>query len=219
MARQPLSELDDWELVYDEQDLRGRRLLDAEGRSLGTVTEMIVDTDEERVDVIVLDNGREIPASAFEIRDRQPVLLTAEVERPRAEVGEAAETIPLAEERLLVRRRPVQRGAVEVERRVVEEQQTVPVELHREELWVEQRDVDDRPISAEEAERHFAEGTIRVPVRGEEAVVAKEAVVTGEVVVGKEQTVERQEITDTVRRTEAEIQAEGDVDIGEGRRR
>ena len=218
MARQPLSELDDWELVYDEQDLRGRVLLDAEGRPLGTVTEMMVDTDAERVEAIVLDNGREISASAFQIRDGQPVLLAAAVERPRAEVRDATEAILLAEERLAVRKRPIQRGEVEVGRRVVEEQQTVPVDLRREELWVEQRDVDDRPISAEEAERLFAEGTIRVPVRGEEAVVAKEAVVTGEVVVGKEQVVERQQITDTVRRTEAEIETEGDVDI-DGRRR
>ena len=46
----------------------------------------------------------------------------------------------------------------------------------------------------------FQGGTIRVPVRGEEAVVSKEAVVTGEVVIDKEQTTERQQVTDTVRR-------------------
>ncbi len=218
MTRRPLSQLDNWELVHPDQDLRGRRLLDAEGRPLGTVTEMIVDTDEERVDAIVLDDGREYPASAFQIRDENPVLLMTWAERPRAEVEGEAEAIPLVEERLLVRKRAGQIGEVGIQRRVIEEQQAVPVELRREEVNVAERDIDDRPISAEEADRLFEEGTIRVPVRGEEAVVTKEAVVTGEVVIDKEQTVERQEIRDTVRRTEVEVETEGDVDRDPGRR-
>src|SRR5207248_10623552 len=76
--------------------------------------------------------------------------------------------VPVAEERLNVEKRSGQIGEVEVQKRVVEEQQTVPVELRREEVHVEQRDVPDRPLRAGEAAA-FREETIRVPVRGEEA--------------------------------------------------
>jgi hypothetical protein len=65
--------------------------------------------------------------------------------------------------------------------------------------------VADRPLREGEAEAAFQEGTIRVPVRGEEAIVTKEAVVTGEVVINKERTTEHQEITDTVRKQRVEV--------------
>jgi hypothetical protein len=51
----------------------------------------------------------------------------------------------------------------------------------------------------------FEEGTIRVPVRGEEAFATKEAVVTGEVVVNRDVETERQTISDTVRRERVDI--------------
>jgi hypothetical protein len=75
----------------------------------------------------------------------------------------------------------------------------------REEVHVERREVADRPLGEREAEAAFQEGTIRVPVRGEEAIVSKEAVVTGEVVINKERTTEHQEITDTVRKQRVDI--------------
>ena len=50
-----------------------------------------------------------------------------------------------AEERLEVEKRPAELGAVEVRKTVETEQQTVPVELTREEVHVEQRDVPTAP--------------------------------------------------------------------------
>lgn len=70
---------------------------------------------------------------------------------------------------------------------------------------VQGRDVADRPISAADADAHFADETIRVAVMGEQAVVTKEAVLTGEVVLEKERLVERQTVTDTVRRGRVEV--------------
>ncbi len=105
--------------------------------------------------------------------------------------------IPVAEERLHVEKHEVELGQVQVHKSVVEEPVEVPVELRREEVHVERRDVGDRPATDAGL---FQEGTIRVPVRGEEAVVEKEAVITGEVVIGKERVREQQEVTDTVRR-------------------
>ena len=111
--------------------------------------------------------------------------------------------IPVAEERLHVETRQAQLGEVQLRKTVEQEQVSVPVELQREEVRVDQRDVADRPVQA--GDRVFQEGTIRVPVRGEEAVVSKEAVVTGEVVIEKERTTEREQITDTIRRERVEV--------------
>ena len=116
--------------------------------------------------------------------------------------------VPVAEERLQVETREAELGAVEVRKTVTEEQQTVPVELEREEVRVERRDAGERPVRP--GDEAFQEDTIRVPVRGEEAVVNKEAVVTGEVVLHKEQTTERQQVADTVRQEQVEVDEDYD---------
>ncbi len=91
---------------------------------------------------------------------------------------------------------------MQVRKTVTEEQVAVPVELRREEAHVAERNIPDRPATGQDV---FQEGTIRVPLRGEEAVVEKEAVVTGEVVIGKERVTEREQVTDTVRRERVEV--------------
>jgi uncharacterized protein (TIGR02271 family) len=120
------------------------------------------------------------------------------------EAGDQVELeIPVAEERLNVEKRQAERGEVQLRKTVGQEQVSVPVELQREEVRVDQRDVADRPVQA--GDQVFQEGTIRVPVRGEEAVVSKQAVVTGEVVIEKERITEREQITDTIRRERVEV--------------
>ena len=111
--------------------------------------------------------------------------------------------VPVAEERLGVEKRQAELGEVQLRKTVEQEQVSVPVELQREEVHVAQHDVADRPVQA--GDQVFQEGTIRVPVRGEEAVVSKQAVVTGEVVIEKERTTEREQITDTLRRERVEV--------------
>ena len=72
-------------------------------------------------------------------------------------------------------------------------------------MTVDRVDVKDRPVAAGEMAEAFEEGTIRVPVRGEEAVVSKEAVVTGEVVIDRDVKTERQTISDTVRKERVDV--------------
>jgi uncharacterized protein (TIGR02271 family) len=67
------------------------------------------------------------------------------------------------------------------------ERRNMPVELMREEVYVEQHVVPDRP-EVDLGPGAFQEGTICVPVRGEEVVVRKRAVLAGEVVVRKQRT-------------------------------
>ena len=71
-------------------------------------------------------------------------------------------------------------------------------------------DVADRPATEADLAGAFQEGTIRVPVRGEEAVARKETVVTGEVVIDKTRTTETEQITDTVRRERVEVDEDYD---------
>ncbi|MDP8922024.1 MAG: YsnF/AvaK domain-containing protein [Chloroflexota bacterium] len=209
MTRGTLSELD-WELVYPDQDLRGHRLLDATGAPLGTIREMIVDTDAERVDAVVLDNGVEYPTSAIEIRGDAAVLRggVAAADLGAAEVSGAAETVPLRAERLVVQKRPVERGAVEIKKDVIAEEQTVDVPVAREEVVVERHPVEPRP-----ADRPIGEGeTIRVPVRGEEVTVEKQPMVTEELTVGTREVAETRQVSDTVRREVVDVDKEGEVD-------
>ncbi len=110
--------------------------------------------------------------------------------------------VPVAEERLTVGKREADLGAVNIRKTVTEEQQTVPVTLMHEEVHVAERDVADRPATGDDL---FKEGTIRVALRGEEAVVAKEAIVTGEVVIDKETVAREEQVSGTVRKQRVEV--------------
>ena len=151
-----------------------------------------------------LDKDRDDRIDVLEGDRRQPTgASTTGAGRAEYIGGEGEIRVPVVEERLQVGKREVDLGEIEIRRRVIEEEQLVPVTLRREEVTVEQVDTPDRPLrSGEEA---FQEGTIRVPVHGEEAVVAKEAVVTGEVVIEKEVETEQRTVSDTVRRTEVDF--------------
>jgi len=119
--------------------------------------------------------------------------------------------VKLRAEQLQPNTRWVQAGEVNVRKDVVSEQQTVNVPVTREEVYVERRpgsgQVSDTPIGQDD------ERTIRVPVSEEQVDVTKQTVETGEVVVGKRPVTETQQYTDTVRREEAHIDREGDVNI------
>jgi hypothetical protein len=67
MTRAPLSQLADWQLENRDQDIRGWPVQDEAGNTVGTVREMIGNTDVQYVDAIVLDNGAEIPTSDIAI--------------------------------------------------------------------------------------------------------------------------------------------------------
>ncbi len=76
MSRVTLSNTGSWDLKFDEQDVRGFDALDADGNKVGEVDNMIVNTDEMRVDAIVLEDGTEYPASDISIGDGVVYLTT-----------------------------------------------------------------------------------------------------------------------------------------------
>ncbi len=192
----------------DPKSLRqGMQVFSGEGRQLGTIER----TDADSITV----NGQQYEFSSVERLEGSKVYLTRQVGAStdagrapatgRAQTTEGDLRVEVHEERLDVAKRQVQLGEVQVRTEVVTEQQTVPVELMREEVHVEQRDVADRPMSEADRAGAFQEGTIRIPVRGEEAVVTKEAIVTGEVVINKERTTETERVTDTVRKERIQV--------------
>jgi uncharacterized protein (TIGR02271 family) len=115
------------------------------------------------------------------------------------------EVIPVYEEQLRVGKREVGRGSVRVRSYVVEQPVQEQVRLREERVNVERRPV-DRPadIAAGTAEP-FRERTIEVTATAEEAVIGKEARVKEEIVVSKDAEERTETVSDTVRRTEVEI--------------
>jgi sporulation protein YlmC with PRC-barrel domain len=85
MTRTALSRLDDWELEFGDQDVRGWPIQDASGSQLGTVQDMIVNTDTAFVDALLTDDGREIPVSEIQIGDRSEEIEVDKVARQETE--------------------------------------------------------------------------------------------------------------------------------------
>jgi sporulation protein YlmC with PRC-barrel domain len=82
MARDFLSHMDDWKLTDDSQDIRGRIVRTPEGRELGTVQDLVADTDTQLVDVAILDTGAEYPVRDLEIRADDVVLHSGHADYP-----------------------------------------------------------------------------------------------------------------------------------------
>jgi uncharacterized protein (TIGR02271 family) len=123
------------------------------------------------------------------------------------------QTMQLREEELEARKQSVETGQVRVGKEVVEEQQTLQVPVTREEVFIERHPVDRQ--TADAGTIGDASETIRVPVREEQVSVDKRAVVTEEINVGKRQVQETEQVSGTVRREEARIRPEGDLNVEE----
>ncbi len=121
--------------------------------------------------------------------------------------GTTGETIPVIEEQLQVGKRLVQKGGVRIYRHVTEKPVEESVQLREEHVRVERRPV-DAPASAADVEA-FKEGTIEVRETAEEPVIAKTARVVEEVDIGKEVSERTETISDTVRRTDVEVESLG----------
>ncbi|MBV8399223.1 MAG: YsnF/AvaK domain-containing protein, partial [Acetobacteraceae bacterium] len=113
--------------------------------------------------------------------------------------------IPVYEEQLRVGKREVGRGSVRVRSYVVEQPVHEQVQLREERVHVERRPV-DRPADIAGTAEPFRERTIEVTATAEEAVIAKEARVKEEIVVGKDTQERTETVSDTVRRTEVEVE-------------
>ncbi len=130
---------------------------------------------------------------------------TEQATQPKA--AAAGEAIPVVEEQLQVGKRAVQRGGVRIYRHVTETPVQESVQLKEERVTVERTPVNE-PASAADIEA-FKEGTVEVRETVEEPVVAKTARVVEAVNVSKEITERAETVSDTVRRTDVEVEQLG----------
>lgn len=65
---------DEYDLVNSGQDCMGWTVVDQAGTRIGEVTEMLIDTEREMVDSILVDRKKRIPAEDFALRDGQVVV-------------------------------------------------------------------------------------------------------------------------------------------------
>jgi len=185
---------------------RGMQVYGSDDRPVGTIDRW----DDDNIYI----SGRPYQRSMFDRFDRDRLYFSDEGYRSyqrtgQTDLGDAVAggkvRVPVHEERLDVEKRQGELGSVDVRKDVVTEQVDVPVELRHEEVRVDRVDVPDRPIAVGDSPDAFKEGTIRVPVRGEEAVARKEAVVTGEVVIDRDVVTENQTVSDTVRKERVDV--------------
>ena len=117
--------------------------------------------------------------------------------------GGSEETIPLVEESLRIGKRETSHGRVRIRSYVVETPVQEQVTLHQEHVHVDRRTV-NRPVEPRD-EALFQERIIEATETAEEAVVAKDVRVREEVVIRKTAEDQARTISDTVRRTEIEV--------------
>jgi uncharacterized protein (TIGR02271 family) len=122
---------------------------------------------------------------------------------------QAGQNVQLREEQLRASKQPVETGEVGLRKDVVSEQQSFDVPVNREEVVIERHATSGQP-----SDTPIGEGeTYRIPVREEQVTVDKQPVVREEVSLGKRQVQDSQRVSDTVRREEARVERQGDVNV------
>lgn len=124
------------------------------------------------------------------------------------------EVIPIYEEQLQVGKRDVNRGRVRVRSYIVETPVTEQVSLHSETVQIDRRPV-DRPVGV--GDMAFQDRVIEAEEHVEEAVIAKEARVKEEITLRKVADDRVQTVSDSVRRTEVEVEDSRGADVGGAR--
>jgi uncharacterized protein (TIGR02271 family) len=113
------------------------------------------------------------------------------------------DTIPVIEEDLQVGKRTVEQGGVRVRSRVVEKPVEETLRLRQERVVVDRHAVNRAATDADF--RNIKDGDIEITERAEVPVVSKQARVVEEVSVGKQVEERNEVVSDTVRKTEVEV--------------
>jgi len=123
---------------------------------------------------------------------------------PRAATERDTVRVPVHEEELVATTRPVERGQVRVDKRVVEEDQAIDVPITEERVTITRRAVQREGDVADEGTA-FREDTIEIPLRSEEVDVQKRDRVVEEVDITKDTVQRTKRVADTVRREQVDI--------------
>jgi len=107
--------------------------------------------------------------------------------------------VPVFEEELVVGKQREEMGRVHLHKDVVQEQETVAVNLRHEEVTVERVLVTGQ-MSQADLQNAFQDQDIEIPIMGEEAIVGKQLHQTEEVRLHKDATQVQEQVSDTVRK-------------------
>jgi len=110
--------------------------------------------------------------------------------------------VPAHEEELTATTRPVERGQVRVDKRIVEEDRAIDVPINEERVTITRRAV-DREAGVDDLA--FQEDTIEIPLRSEEVDVQKRNRVVEEIDIAKDTVQSTKRVADTVRREEVNV--------------
>lgn len=230
----PYTKQDEYDLVNSGQYCIGWTVVDQSGKSIGKVTEMLINTDTEMIDSIIVNSSKRIAASDFSLSANEQVVVRGIGETAYDETQAHTETVETETNYAAMERNADARHVAgftreaadnEITLPVIEEQlrigkravQTGEAQVHTtvQETPVEETvrlreekvNVERRPVDrpVENAPAAFREGTIEVTEMAEVPVVGKEARVVEEVVVGKEVREREETVRDTVTRTDVEV--------------
>ncbi len=232
-ALKSLGELGGYEVSSEDPDVRGWTVVDSNGERLGTVSDLVVDTERMKVEYLAVDGdgvgGRDqmIPVGSAQLdRSQREVVVSGMSsnmagamsssgttsdysERREATSNERDRTrLTRAEEELRIGKREVTAGEVVVGKHVEVDRVSEPVSVERERVRVERRPVTDdmRGRAAD-----IGSDEIRVPIMEEELIVEKRPVVKEELVISKERVRDTETVEAEVRREEFDVQSTPDT--------
>jgi uncharacterized protein (TIGR02271 family) len=123
---------------------------------------------------------------------------------PRAATETDTMRVPVHEEELIATTRPVERGQVRVDKRVVEEDRAIDVPITEERVTITRRAVQrDGDVDADGTA--FREDSIEIPLRSEEVDVQKRDRVVEEIDIAKDTVHRTKRVADKVRREEVNV--------------
>ena len=237
------SQQDEFDLVNSGQDCMGWKVVDQAGNDLGEVQEILIETDEMRVDSIMVDGGVRIPAENIALRDERVVVRGVKDDASYTETKRTAATTAAAQTYEPAPRNTGSKNAVGVTREAADDEITIPI--IEEQITVGKRTVEKGGVNVRTTmtekevsetvhlreenvtvERHkvdravdantdaFKEGSFDVTTKAEVPTVSKKARVVEEVVIDKEMTERSETVRDTVKRTDVEVDEINTGDAG-----
>lgn len=193
--------------LFGEDKTRAKTYSSIAREASGILTVQADSKDRAEMAAKIMDSN-----NAIDIENRAAQYQQREATTGRTGVDGDTETIEVIEENLEVGKKTVQTGGVQVRSRIVEKPVEETLRLREEHIVVNRRPV-NREISSADVD-NLKEGNIEITERAEKAVVGKQARVVEEIEVGKTVSEHEETITDTVRKTEVEVdEVDTDVDV------
>jgi uncharacterized protein (TIGR02271 family) len=225
-----MRDLRDFQVSREDPDVRGWSVVAADGQRVGTVSDLIVDTDRMKVAYLEVEanaggGAQMVPVEAVQVDGSQREVMVAGMtntagwgetsvravdERDGRDTSETTR-LTRAEEELRIGRREVNAGEVVVGKHVETERISEPVTVERERVRVERRPVSDRVAGNVE----IGADEIRVPVMEEELVVEKRPVVKEELVITKEREQDTRTVDTEIRREEFDVRGNPETLVDE----